>query len=418
MLTPEEAVIGACILDQGVIREAVKLVMPSDFSTWQGEEIFSAIIALHSTGRPVDALSVTAQLAATGSRVNPVDIHRVVSEVPTAANVAFYAEQVAEQATRRKLTAVGQRLVQYSADPAQMPGTVLASALKDLKAAREDSPVSSLRGKYLGDIMAEPDSFDWVIKNLFERGDRLIFTADEGGGKSMLTMQIGILAAAGIHPFWLGEIPPVNVVVYDRENSERRWRRKARPIFEAAQAIGTGEPANIYVENDLYDDFDITKDRDLGKIHRILDMNPCDLLLIGPLYKMVPRAINSDDEAAPLLHALDSLRERGLCIITEAHAGHNRGADLHPIGSSAFLRWPEFGFGLRKDPELGKHRVTLERWRGDREERSFPLAMNRGKIGSGVPWVAEGVSQALLATLQDPNALFHPDNEESATHGF
>lgn len=415
MLSPEEAVIGACILDQGVIREAVKLVMPSDFSTWQGEEIFSAIIALHSTGRPVDLLTVMDRLAASGSRVHPADLHRVVEQVPTAANVSFYAEQVRESSTRRRLTAIGQKLVQYSADPAHDPGVLLASSIKDLKEAREDSPVSSVRGKSLDEIMAEPDSFDWVIKSLFERGDRLILTADEGGGKSMLTFQLAIFAAAGIHPFWLSEIPPVNVVVYDRENSERRWRRKARPIFQAAQAIGKGDPGSIYVENDLYDNFDITNDRDLGKLHRILDMNPCDLLILGPLYKLVPRAITTDDEAAPLLAALDSLRERGLCIVTEAHAGHNRGADLHPIGSSAFLRWPEFGFGLRKDPEV-PGRMKFERWRGDREERSFPLAMNRGVHGS-VPWVAEGVSPHLLAQLNDPNALFHPDNE-GPRHGF
>jgi AAA domain/DnaB-like helicase N terminal domain len=416
LLSPEEAVIGACILDQGVIREAVKLVMPSDFSTWQGEEIFSSIIALHSTGQPVDLLTVADRLAESGSRVNPVDLHRVVAEVPTAANVGYYAEQVRESATRRRLTAAGQKLVQYSADPAHEPGIVLQEALQELKAARDDSPVSSLSGKHLGDIMAEPDHFDWVIKNLLERGDRWMMTADEGGGKSMLTFQIAIFASAGIHPFWLHEIPPVDVVVYDRENSENRWRRKARPIFEAAQAIGKGKPADVYVENDIYGSFDITKDRDLGKIHHILDMNPCDLLILGPLYTLVPRAITTDDDAAPVIQALNSLRERGVCLIMEAHAGHSRGSDLHPIGSSAWLRWPEFGIGLRKDPEV-VGRMKFERWRGDREERSFPLAMNRGKIGS-VPWVAEGVSPALLAQLNDPNAMFHPDNEGQTQHGF
>src|SRR6184192_4307270 len=101
----EEAVIGACLLDQNVIREAVKYVMPSDFSFWQGEEIFSAIIALHSMRQPVDVLTVGAKLA--GSRIPPTELHRLVEQVPTAANVAFYAEQVHEASIRRKLRAVG-----------------------------------------------------------------------------------------------------------------------------------------------------------------------------------------------------------------------------------------------------------------------------------------------------------------------
>ena len=35
-MTPEEAVIGACLLDSSVIREAVQHVMPSDFAHWKG----------------------------------------------------------------------------------------------------------------------------------------------------------------------------------------------------------------------------------------------------------------------------------------------------------------------------------------------------------------------------------------------
>ncbi|MBK0297059.1 hypothetical protein IAE22_34985, partial [Bacillus sp. S34] len=78
-----------------------------------------------------------------------------------------------------------------------------------------------------------------------------------------------------------------------------------------------------------------------------------DVLFIGPLYRLIPRAINSDDDAAPLLAALDTLRDRGLAMVIEAHAGHAVGhggeRDLRPRGSAALLGWPEFGLGLRQD---------------------------------------------------------------------
>lgn len=411
-MTPEEAVIGACLLDQNVIREAVKLVMPSDFETWQGEEVFTAIINLHSTQRPVDVLTVTDELARMKSRVPAADLHRIMGAVPTAANVTYYAEQVRDKSMRRALTRTGQKLVQYANDPAQLPGAVLADALAGLKAAREDSPMSSMRGLALRDVMAEQDSYDWVIKGLLERGDRWILTGDEGVGKSMMNVMVALFAAAGIHPFWLHPINPCNVVVIDRENSQRQWRRKARIVYNAAVASGTGNVGDLYIENDL-GEFDITKDRHLGYIHRVLDHNPCDLLFIGPLYKLVPRAIRDDDAAAPLLNALDSLRERGCAIITEAHAGHDRAGSLHPVGSSAFMRWPEFGHGLRKDPNI-EGRVTLERWRGDRDQRAFPYAFNRGH--GNVPWVAENVSAHHLARINDPQAII-PTTEGKAS-GF
>ena len=402
-MTPEEAVIGACILDPNVIREAVKLVMPSDFDTWQGEEVFGAIIRLHSTHRPIDVLTVIDELAATKSRVQAGDIHRIIAEVPTAANVAYYAELVREAATRRRLTRTGQKLVQYANDPSTLPGAVLADAIKELKAAREDSPTSSLRGMTLAELMAEPDSYDWVIRGLFERGDRYMLTGNEGAGKSMLVKQMVVFAAAGIHPFWLNDIKPVDVVVIDRENSERQWRRKARELFNAARAVGKGDPGSLYIENNL-GDFDITKDRDLGYVHRVLDHNPCDILAIGPLYKLIPRAIKTDDDAAPLLAALDSLRARGCVIITEAHAGNERSASLRPVGSSAFMRWPEFGHGMRQDPN-DENRFILERWRGDRDERPFPYSLYRRGGEGNVPWVAENVPPGLLARLNDPDAL-------------
>jgi replicative DNA helicase len=184
-------------------------------------------------------------------------------------------------------------------------------------------------------------------------------------------------------------------------------------LFDAASAVGQGDPGSLYIENNL-GDFDITKDRDLGYIHRVLDHNPCDILALGPLYKLIPRAIKTDDDAAPLLAALDSLRNRGCVIITEAHAGNERSTSLRPVGSSAFMRWPEFGHGLREDT-VQPGRYFIDRWRGDRDVRPFPTALYRRGDQGNVPWVAEGVSDSLLARLNNHDALV---TEGGQTIGF
>jgi replicative DNA helicase len=297
-----------------------------------------------------------------------------------------------------------------SADNEMSPsGTALAQALADLKAIRDDAPGHGLEHKTLGEVMAEGDSYDWVIKNLFERGDRLMMTGSEGVGKSFLNIQMAIFAASGIHPFWLTDIPPVDVVVVDCENSERQWRRKARGLWQQGQQFGSRSPENLVLTCDPRG-LDITRDSDLGSIHKLLDENPCDLLFIGPIYKLVPRAITTDDEAAPFLKALDSLRDRGCAMVMEAHSGHQRMQDLRPVGSSAFLRWPEFGRGLRTDIAV-PGRVTFEQWRGDRDERAFPEALMRG---GAVPWTAEGVSPALSARFasgRNQRSFYEPEQE-------
>jgi hypothetical protein len=135
---------------------------------------------------------------------------------------------------------------------------------------------------------------------------------------------------------------------------------------------------------------DVTRDRDLAALHREVDAWQPDMLVIGPLYRLVPRAVQTDDEAAPLLAALDTLRDRGAALLLEAHSGHTVGRggsrDMRPRGSSAFLGWPEFGYGLRRLPsDDGGQYCAFQAWRGDRTEREWPRALRRDS--DGVRWV-------------------------------
>jgi replicative DNA helicase len=131
----------------------------------------------------------------------------------------------------------------------------------------------------------------------------------------------------------------------------------------------------------------ITSEKHLGAIHRLLDRNKPDMLYIGPIYKMSSGGLNSEEDAAGVLAALDSIRERGVSLVIEAHAGHTLNGEkgtrnLRPRGSSALLGWPEIGFGLRTDPEAPNESI-VERWRGDRDEMAWP---SRFKRGGDWPW--------------------------------
>jgi replicative DNA helicase len=159
-----------------------------------------------------------------------------------------------------------------------------------------------------------------------------------------------------------------------------------------AQANLQGRPieeTNLWLEI-RPEGLDLANDRDLSWLMRRVALIKPDVVFLGPLYRLAPRALNSDDEVAPILAALNMIRARGACVLLEAHAGHALGAggrrDLRPRGSSALLGWPEFGYGIRRadTPEAKTRRIVdVESWRGDRDERDWP---ERLTAGGAWPW--------------------------------
>lgn len=211
---------------------------------------------------------------------------------------------------------------------------------------------------------------------------------------SFLARQIGIFAAAGLHPFTLERIKPIRCQVLDYENSWKQIKRGSRRLYDFADRHGSDLRRNIHVAS--LKRIDITRDRDLSMLHREVDAARPDVIIVGPLYRLTSRAIQTDDEAAPVLSALDTLRDRGCSLIIEAHAGHGKEAgedgrpgerDLRPRGSSALLGWPEFGYGMRR---LKDDRVRLVPWRGDRDERGWPQFLRRAKDPGSSHYLPDG----------------------------
>jgi hypothetical protein len=357
----ERFTLGVVMQDSRTYRSASAVVSADDFTDGRFGAIFAGIGRMLSSGEHVDVMSVERKFPDWQIRgLAPAELHMMVGEVPLSYEVTEYAQKVRDDAVRRKLQRVARQ------------------ALED---------VSEFIAKKLAEILAgEDDDYDWVIEGLLERKDRLIMTGGEGMGKTTFVRQLAICAAAGLHPFHFNRIPPVRVLVVDAENTEKQWRRQAGPIARMARDRGSvdpGESVRLFCTTRL----NITKDAHLGEIHRLIDMHKPDVLFIGPLYKMVPKAITNDDDAAPLLVALDSLRARNIALVMEAHAGKGLGGDgdrdLRPRGSAALVGWPEFGMGI--NPGEVPDTFELKRWRGAREERAWPRLMTRGKDGQ-FPW--------------------------------
>lgn len=385
----EQALIGAVLLDSRSYRFAADIARPEDFSTVPFELIFAGVGRMLAKGEHVDVITVGGKLGDWEVRgLSPADLHVLTGMVPHVGAAGSYAQQVHDDAVRRAIRVSADRALQ-SVSGVTPPGEVLANVINELQQVQAGATSTTMTAQKLAQVLAGVDDYDWVVPDLLERRDRLILTGGEGAGKSTFVRQMAIASAAGVHPITFAQIDPVNVLVVDAENSEKQWRRSARWLVQKSRMSGTVDPAET-VNLVCAPRLDLTRDAHLGQVHRLLDAHKPDVLFIGPLYRLTPRAINSDDDAAPLLAALDTLRDRGVALVMEAHAGHALGVggerDLRPRGSAALMGWPEFGLGIRVDRE-NPETFNLVPWRGGRDTREWPTQMRRGHFREEFPWV-------------------------------
>lgn len=383
-LAAEQAVLAAALMSTVARQEARKALTGADFHEPAHEAVWDAMGRLDRHGKQVDPVTVLS-VVRDNQRATAV-LPDLVTAPALPDHVGDYAGIVRNWAVKRRMWALAKHIEQHALNPDTNAVGFAASVATQAAGIRDAGNPDDTTALTIAELLAEADTEpDWLIPGYLERRDRLMLTGIEGLGKSVVLRQIAILAAAGLDPWDLSRrFAPIKAVVIDCENTQAQVRRKLRALVTLAARHGDDPSDRVLV--DCTTRMDITRDRDLARIHRLLDAAQPDLVCIGPLYRLVPRALQTDDEAGPVLAALDTIRDRGIALVIEAHSGHavGRGGerDMRPRGSSALLGWPEFGYGLRPCGQEGV--ADLVPWRGNREERDWPARLRRA---DGFRWV-------------------------------
>lgn len=393
-LDAEQAVLGAMLLSAAAAQQCMQALSGEDFYRPAHGVIFDTITRSARAGEPTDTVAIAAALTKADdiSRVGGAPyLHTLMASVPAAANGPYYARIVREHAVRRRLLEAAHRITQLAGAGSGDAHGLTERALREIENVRDSGIGDDLTVKTITEFLDadEGDDFDWVVPGLLERGDRLILTGTEGAGKSTLFRMFAVCIAAGVHPFTFQPMPPMRVLLIDCENSERHTRRKIRPLVAQARLQGHEvNEANLWIECRPAG-IDLALDKDVSWLLRQVAAVSPDVVFLGPLYRLAPRALNDDSDAAPVIATLNMVRARGCAVVLEAHSGHAVGVgglrDPRPRGSSAFLGWPEFGYGLRwADGSTKDHRIVeFVSWRGDRDEREWPEML---AAGGTWPW--------------------------------
>lgn len=205
----EQCVLGAMLLSKNAIADTYKLLLPSDFYDSRHEIIFNTILDLYAAGAASDPVTVPAELEKRGqlSRIGGLDyIHTVVHSVPTAANAAYYAQIVRDQATLRGLVEAGTRITQLgyaidTTDADELINTAHAELdrVSEKRTSEDYRLLSELLTPVLDEIQQTDDDphtvhtgfldFDRVTNGL-HAGQLVIVAARPAMGKSTFALDI------------------------------------------------------------------------------------------------------------------------------------------------------------------------------------------------------------------------------------
>lgn len=412
-ISRQQSIIGAAIIGADA-HEAFLQLTEADFTS-NADRILAGIVRdMIRSRRPIDATLVAAEVAARGQTSQlpggSAYVHELYSAAPPPVMAASYAHLIrAETQVRMHAELSAQMSHKLASEQAvDSLGELLRWRQEQEARIPDRLDTENADADLLSTLMAEPDKpEDWIVPGLLERGDRVVITGHEGHGKTVVMRQIVACLAAGIHP-WTGRPfgEGLRVLQLDVENSRPQTRRGYEMVQRIIRRLPQGWARNvtIKVRNEGID----LLGRDAGYLHQIASKCSPDVIVAGPVYKMMPAGDSNEGRDTGALQAvLDDVRVRhNAALILEHHPplGNAIGRrTVRPVGSSLWLRWPEIGIGLAEHEEqLTQERpdrseshpdhpewLDVARWRPPREDRDWPHEIRWGAIGE-LPWVPWG----------------------------
>lgn len=220
----EQSVLGSLLIDREAIVRVRPTLQPEDFYRGAHREIYAAIVDLYDRREPADLTTLSDELQRR-ARLDDVGgvayLTTLLTVVPTAAHVEYYAEIVTREATRRRLIDAGSNIVSIAFDDNLELVDQLDKSEKlifDVSQARLErdfKPISHYLDAFFeridfvqahrGELAGVPTGFTDLDKMTggLQQSDLIIIAARPGVGKSSLALSMAF-NAAGQHGKHIG----------------------------------------------------------------------------------------------------------------------------------------------------------------------------------------------------------------------
>lgn len=180
-MNPEQYLCGAILISGDAVMKAIRgIVTPDCFQLEAYRAIFTAALSLLEDGTPIDPVSIAATAKRQGVELPSKLFLELMEIVPTAANCVDYAHRVAEDARKRRIKALAERI---QADGVSTSDELLAALQREAQAIQGSnyqrgllSPVDTLR-RFMDYVVKAGEKRDNFISTGFPRLDGIL-----GGG--------------------------------------------------------------------------------------------------------------------------------------------------------------------------------------------------------------------------------------------
>lgn len=398
----EEAILGAALLASSAARILDTELDPGDFYRPSHGHIADAICHLFTIGSHIDPVTVANRLEELGLLESSGGLEFLINlqaNAPATSSGPTYAKTIRDLAARRAIMSISVEASLRAADRSTDLEDVVGFVV-DAVSHVDRPPVEGTPDRNIAEFLDEKLDYRWLVPGLLERGDRVMITGAEGQGKSFLLKQFAVQFAAGLHPFYPTEsFEPIRTLIIDIENSQMQVHRALTrlhnlvvdPYAQIELGVSPPEPfdpdrVRVQVRPQ---GIDLLKRSDRRWFTERVAANRPDLIVTGPIYKMHRGKPTDEEPAAEVAGYLDEIRTAFDCaLVLEAHSPHGNDGGKHrtlrPFGASLWMRWPEFGYGIRRVEDDAQQYEWVS-WRGARDDqRSWPSRIKRGRKW---PWV-------------------------------
>ncbi len=324
-LEAEAAVLGAALLWNEAIKEASAILEPKDFFRQAHGLIFEKMIAVAGRGEPVDLITLKAELARTEDldRVGgPAYIASLVDGLPRATNVTYYAGIVREQALRRNVIALIEKLASQAREPGR-PLAALADAVKHLN----ESVVCGCnpqRGisEPLPDLLERMSTVDMplhLVNDLIPGDGIVLLHSQPREFKSLVALALALSVTTGIPAFGLRRLLVPAMVPAWYITEEDSVSRVAARLDQLSRGLGVKTaPDHLHVSAGLGISLDTPdwQEQLIAHVRR----HGFRLVVLDPLRSLTAAADQSPKELKPLSQFLRRfIRETGAVVLIVHH---------------------------------------------------------------------------------------------------
>lgn len=301
------------------------------FSDSRNQEIYRAILKIHTEGRKPDVPTVVDELRTrqlVPGESNVVHVSDLLDGC-TPSLTDQYCDQIIEA-----WQATGLHKALYEADGRICGGDALADVVADVmrscEAMMQRIDASAGRSaKTIEEILASPEELEWCIQDLLPAGRIGIISGDGGVGKTWLIIDLALAVAQG-KP-WLGLFQTTQgpVLIVDEESGSALFAQRLR-------LLGVSAGAEIPLSVDSFSSPQLETAQGQAWLRRAIRQRSAKLAIIDSLVRVHGLEENDANQMRRLTGALADIARSEQCSIVATH--HSRKKTMHSNDPSQTLR--------------------------------------------------------------------------------